>query len=255
MKRIPILMYHQIDTAPPRGSPLRGLVVSPRTFWWHLLALKLLGYRGLSMSELEPYLRGDCSGRVVGITFDDGFANNLTHALPLLTRFGFTSTCYVVANHIGQYNQWDAQHGIAQVPLMNALQLKQWVAAGQEVGSHSLTHANLPNLTQEQQWREITQSKVALEALVPQVKGVRHFCYPYGALDQVSVRAVAAAGYTTATTTVRGRVVVGPEQSLLELPRVLVSRTTTWFHLLLKCFTDYETRRGHANTRGAEPAA
>ncbi len=255
MMKIPILMYHQVDAAPPRGSPLRGLVVSPQTFYWHLLALKLLGYRGLSMSALEPYLRGERSGRVVGITFDDGFENNLTRALPLLQRFGFSSTCYVVANRVGQYNQWDAPHGVAQVPLMNEQQLKQWVAAGQEVGSHSLTHAKLPTLTDEQQWREIAQSKETLEALVPQTGGVRHFCYPYGALNQVSLRAAANAGYATATTTVRGRAVVAPDQSFLKLPRVLVSRTTTWMHLLLKCFTDYEERRGLAGTSAAEPAA
>jgi peptidoglycan/xylan/chitin deacetylase (PgdA/CDA1 family) len=255
MKKIPILMYHQIDAAPPRGSPLRGLVVSPRTFYWQLAALKLLGYRGLSMTALEPYLRGERTGRVVGITFDDGFENNLTHALPLLRRFGFTSTCYVVANRVGQHNQWDAQHGSAQVPLMNEQQLNQWVAGGQEVGSHSLTHANLPQLTAEQQWQEIAQSRTALEAIVPQRGGVRHFCYPYGAFDQATMKAAAAAGYMTATTTVRGRAVVSAAQSLLELPRVLVSRTTTWLHLLLKCLTDYEERRGHASTSGAEPVA
>jgi peptidoglycan/xylan/chitin deacetylase (PgdA/CDA1 family) len=255
MTRIPILMYHQIDAPPPRGSPLRGLVVSPRSFYWHLMALKMLGYQGLSMTGLEPYLRGERIGRVVGITFDDGFENNLTHALPILQRFGFTSTCYVVANRVGQHNQWDAQHGIAQVPLMSEQQLQQWVAGGQEVGSHSLTHANLPELTAERQWNEIAQSKKALEALVPQRGGVRHFCFPYGAFDQATAQAASGAGYATATTTVRGRAVVAPEQSLLELPRVLVSRTTTWLHLLLKCFTDYEERRGQASTIGAAPVA
>ena len=69
---IPILMYHQIDEPPARGTPLRGLVVSPRSFAWQMNMLRILGFRGLSMRDLEPYLLGQKQGRVVGITFDDG---------------------------------------------------------------------------------------------------------------------------------------------------------------------------------------
>ena len=55
---IPILMYHQIDVPPPSGTPLRGLVVSPDSFARQMWLLKCLGYRGLSMRDLEPYLEG-----------------------------------------------------------------------------------------------------------------------------------------------------------------------------------------------------
>ncbi len=246
MRSIPILMYHQIDVPPPKGSPLRGLVVAPRNFWWHMAALWLCGYRGLSMTQLEPYLRGERQGKVFGITFDDGYENNLRCALPVLKRFGFSSTCYVVAHAVGQTNRWDAEQGIGQVPLMDAAQLQRWVDAGQEIGSHTLTHAKLTALTDEQQWHEIAESKQALEALVKQAQGVRHFCYPYGLYDATSIDAVKSAGYATATTTVRARVAVDAVAQrslrLLELPRVLVSRSTTFLHLLLKCFTSYEDR-------------
>lgn len=250
MKTIPILMYHQIDSAPPKGSAMRGLVVAPRTFYWHMAVLWALGYRGLSMGDLEPYLRGEREGRVFGITFDDGYENNLRFALPILQRFGFTSTCYVVADLVGQCNSWDAHHGIAQVPLMDAVQLQQWVDGGQEVGSHTLTHANLAALPEAEQQQEIANSKRALEALVQQARGVRHFCYPYGLYNAGTVKTVQASGYCTATTTVRGRVQLTPYTAMLELPRVLVSRTTTWMHLLLKCFTRYEDRQTGAITMG-----
>jgi len=251
MQTIPILMYHQIDAPPPKGSPMRGLVVAPRTFWWHMAALWLLGYRGLSMTALEPYLRGDRQGKVFGITFDDGYENNVRCALPILKRFGFSSTCYVVAGAVGQQNSWDAAQGIAQVPLMDAAQLQRWVDGGQEVGSHTLTHAKLNALTAQQQQHEISESKKVLEAMVQQAHGVRHFCYPYGLYDATSVGAVQGAAYATATTTARGRVAVGDSTHSplrpLELPRVLVSRSTTFLHLLLKCFTRYEDRRTKAS--------
>nr|MDQ6882249.1 polysaccharide deacetylase family protein [Pseudomonadota bacterium] len=94
---IPILTYHQVDRPPPRGVPYRGLVVAPDAFARQMALLRMLGYRGLSMTALEPYLRGDQAGKVVGITLDDGYVNNLEHALPVLRRHGFSATCYIVS--------------------------------------------------------------------------------------------------------------------------------------------------------------
>ena len=239
---IPILMYHQIDTEPPKGSPMRGLVVSPVTFSRHMEALNLLGYQGKSMGDLLPYLKGEKRGKVFGITFDDGYENNLCCALPVLNRYGFSSTCHIVANQVGKTNNWDLERGVLQVPLMNAQQLQTWVNAGQEVGSHTLNHANLETLSEAEQAFEISQSKSQLEALVQQKAGVQHFCYPYGGVNKTAVQNVKAAGYLTATTTVRGRAVQGLSDDLL-LPRVLVSRTTTWMQLLLKCLSRYEDKR------------
>lgn len=243
-RKIPILMYHQIDAEPPKGSPMRGLVVSPASFARQMAALRMLGYKGLSMDDLVPYLSGEKRGKVFGITFDDGYENNLRCALPVLKRYGFTSTCYVVAGFVGKSNSWDMQRGVPQVPLMTAEQLQAWIDGGQEVGSHTLTHANLAELDEVDQAEEIAQSKRQLDALVRQAHGVRHFCYPYGGFNQVSVGCVRAAGYVTATTTVRGRASALEANNMLLLPRVLVSRTTTWMHLLLKCLTRYEDRRG-----------
>ena len=223
---------------------MRGLVVSPSTFSAQMAMLSRLGYRGLSMSELVPYLRGEKKGKVFGITFDDGYENNLRCALPVLRRHNFSSTCYVVASLVGKRNSWDKERGVEQVPLMSKEQLQEWVDLGQEVGSHTLTHANLPDLDPVRQAEEITESRFQLEALVKQPHGVQHFCYPYGGFDQISVDCVRTAGYVTATTTARGRVSQAEAKNMLLLPRVLVSRTTSSIHLLLKCLTDYEDRRG-----------
>ncbi len=241
---IPILMYHQVDAAPPKGSPMRGLVVSPGAFARQMAALHILGYQGKSMGDLLPYLRGEKRGKVFGITFDDGYENNLRCALPVLRRYRFTSTCYIVANQVGKTNAWDKGLGVLQVPLMNAHDLQSWIDAGQEVGSHTMNHANLSTLSSEEQAFEISQSKIALEAMIRQQGGVQHFCYPYGGLNKSAVQSVQAAGYLTATTTIRRRAIQGQSYNLL-LPRVRVTRTTTWPQLLLKCLTAYEDRRAH----------
>jgi peptidoglycan/xylan/chitin deacetylase (PgdA/CDA1 family) len=241
---IPILMYHQVDAPPPRGTPMRGLVVSPAAFARHMATLRALGFQGLSMRDLLPYLTGQRTGRVFGITFDDGYENNLRCALPVLQRFGFSSTCYMVADRVGQYNDWDRQRGVPQVPLMSAEQMQAWIDAGQEIGSHTLTHPELPALDAAQQRREIVGARWVLEGMIRQPGGVRSFCYPYGAFDQASISSAKQAGYDTATTTIRGRVGQHHGRDLITLPRVLVSRTTSCIHLVLKCLTRYEDRRG-----------
>ena len=240
---IPILMYHQVDEPMPRGTPMRGLVVSPAAFARQMSTLRALGFRGLAMRDLLPYLTGQKTGSVFGITFDDGYENNLRCALPVLQRFGFTATCYAVADRVGESNDWDQAHGVPQVPLMNAEQMQTWIDAGQEIGSHTLTHRDLSTLDIEQQRHEIVASRHKLNGLVCQAGGVRNFCYPYGALNHQSLVCVQEAGYETATTTVRGRVGIADRRHLLTLPRVLVSRSTTCAHLLLKCLTAYEDRR------------
>lgn len=239
---IPILMYHQIAQPGDRGTPLRGLVVSPRTFSQQMQMLRVLGYRGLSMRDLEPYLSGARSGRVVGITFDDGYLNNLQNALPVLQRLGFTSTCYAVSGEVGKTNRWDLDLGIAQVPLMSQSDLQAWIDAGQEVGSHTRSHANLKSLDAQQLESEICGSRLDLESMLTQAGGVQHFCYPYGSLDDAALAMVAKAGYRTATTTARGRVHPSMRPDPLALPRVRVTRTTTFLHLALKCLSTYEDR-------------
>ncbi len=235
---IPILVYHQISEAPPKGAPFRGLYVSPGAFARQMALLKLLGYQGLSMSALLPHLKGERAGKVVGITFDDGYLNNLTHALPVLQRHGFSSTCYAVSNLLGRTNVWDQGIGIAQVPLMDAGQLRQWVAGGQEVGSHTQNHARLLQSDAVTARAEMVQDKAALEATL--ATPVQHFCYPYGEYAPEHVFMAREAGFETVTTTRRGRSTING--NLLELPRVPVVRSTSLPVFWLKIATAYEDR-------------
>lgn len=237
---IPILMYHQIETPPPRGTPLRGLVVSPASFTLQMLFLKCMGYRGLSMRDLEPYLKGERRGRVVGITFDDGYQNNVQNALPVLKKHGFTATCYAVSSMTGAVNSWDRDIGVAQQPLMTANDWDLWIRSGMEVGSHTRTHADLKNLSSDSAIDEIAASRRELQDDLG--CEVRHFCYPYGRFDAEHRQMVQHAGYVTATTTRRGR--ARPSDDLYTLRRVLVAQATTLIQFALKIMTSYEDRRG-----------
>lgn len=236
---IPILMYHQIDAAPPKGAPFRSLVVSPQSFARQMALLKLLGYQGLSMQALQPYLAGSKTGRVVGITFDDGYLNNLHYALPVLQRHSFSSTCYVVSQRLGQTNVWDAEIGIAQTPLMDMAQLRTWVAGGQDVGAHTRHHVRLPQQDAAISRSEIMLCKSELEDGLGVT--VNHFCYPYGEYTAEHTELVQEAGFCTATTTQRSRCLAG--EDMLQLPRAPVARSTSLLNLWMKLGTGYEDRR------------
>lgn len=236
---IPILVYHQIADAPSKGAPFRGLYVSPAAFARQMGLLKLLGYHGLGMAGLEPYLRGQKDGKVVGITFDDGYLNNLTQALPVLQKHGFSSTCYAVSSLLGRTNAWDEKIGIAQTPLMDAVQLGEWVKGGQEIGSHTRSHLDLQAAGDADARADMAAGCSELETAtgVP----VQHFCYPYGRYDARHVAMAEELGFASSTTTARSRVHGG--MAMLELPRVPVLRSTSLPVLWLKLATAYEDRR------------
>ncbi|HSV48135.1 MAG TPA: polysaccharide deacetylase family protein [Ramlibacter sp.] len=227
---IPILAYHQIGRRPARGLPYRGLVVAPATFSRQMRLLRALGWQGLSMGQLEPYLRGEKHGKVVGITFDDGYANAYHHALPVLHGLGFSATIYVVSGQLGGTNVWDRPLGYPAEPLMDAQQLRAWVASGQEVGAHTRNHVDLRRVDAARAREEILRCRHDLEQVLR--LPVRHFCYPYGRYRPEHVAMAREAGYATATTNHGGRSRAG--DALLELPRVVarsvLTLTLLWAH-------------------------
>jgi len=232
-------MYHNIGE-PPEGARLRGLYVRTGAFARQMLLLKLLGFKGLSMSAAMPYLRGEKLGRVAVITFDDGYVDTLEQALPILNTFGFSATCYVVSERTGTYNDWDAAELNVRKDLMNKDQVKLWQAAGMEVGAHSRTHPRLSTCSDAELESEIAGSKADLETLLG--TPVSQFCYPYGDLDSRVANAVRNAGYDAATTTQRGRAATGDDLMLLR--RILVSGSNMFYLFLIKLLTSYEDRRG-----------
>lgn len=235
---VPILMYHQVDAEPPRGTAMRGLVVSPRRFASHMRLLRLCGFTGVTMGEALQHLRGERSGRVVGITFDDGYLNNLQHALPALQRHGHRATLYAVSQLLGRHNAWDDALGVPAKPLMSGAQLREWAAAGMDVGAHTRHHADLTTLDAAQAREEIAGCRADLEDVLG--REVRHFCYPYGRFTPREIELVREAGYATATTVARSRARAGDDP--LQLPRVLVARATHAGYFLLKLLTRYEDR-------------
>ncbi|SHI26728.1 polysaccharide deacetylase family protein [Pollutimonas bauzanensis] len=232
-------MYHRVGEPTPKGFPYRGLTVRPPDFKRQMTWLRRFGYRGLAMRDLMPYIRGERQGKVVGITFDDGYRNVFENALPILKAVGFTATNYFVARQLGGGNAWDYEKGIPHSDLMSIDEMRAWAAAGHEVGSHTLDHPFLPKLSPEVANYQVRQSKAELEQALG--APVTAFCYPYGG-ESPSIRAmVRAAGYASATTTARG--LARHSDDIYGLPRIDVDRSTNIFVFLRKCMTRLEERR------------
>jgi peptidoglycan/xylan/chitin deacetylase (PgdA/CDA1 family) len=176
----PILTYHSLDESGSVTS------VRPRFFREHMYSLAKRGFVGISLSDL---LDGwDSSGKLparpVVLTFDDGFANLLEYAAPLLSELGFRATIFAISGRCGQTNDWpDQAPGIPRLPLLSWSELAQMAAAGFEVGAHSVTHRPLTEISAAEAEREIVESKATIEKQLG--RPVRTFAYPFGMFTRV----------------------------------------------------------------------
>jgi peptidoglycan/xylan/chitin deacetylase (PgdA/CDA1 family) len=217
---ITILSYHSLDDF---GTPLS---VSPKLFEAQMSALSELGCRTLTMSQVAEHLssRRPFPPRAVAITFDDGFANFAQVGVPVLRRYGFEFTVYVITGMLGRTTRWtDRGRPLPSLPILDWEQVEQLHAQGVEVGAHTATHGFLTQYSPSALDLELVAPRKLLEERLG--TPVRSFAYPQGDYDERVVRAVREAGYTTATTVDQGR--AGPSSDPLRLPRLLVSNNTT----------------------------
>jgi peptidoglycan/xylan/chitin deacetylase (PgdA/CDA1 family) len=235
MSALPILCYHNVATAP-KDARFKLLYVSPESFERQLWTLRRLGLRGVCTSEGTARLRDATARGCVVLTFDDGYADTLVTAAPLIRRYGFSATCYVVSGALGTYNSWDAEYLQETKPLMSREQIDEWLAAGMEVGSHSCSHARLHALPRDAALSEIAESRAALRKMlgVP----VEHFAYPFGHFTAETVELVRRAGYVSAVTVLPG--VARASDDPLLLPRILVNGQRPLWRFLLQVAAPYE---------------
>ncbi|MBX7546760.1 polysaccharide deacetylase family protein [Streptomyces sp. NPDC004232] len=217
-----IAMYHSVGDCS--DDPYR-ITVSPARLERQLRWLRRQGLRGVSVTELLA-ARSRGEGRyLVALTFDDGYADFLVNALPVLSRWGCTATLFVLPGRLGGVNDWDPLG--PRKPLLTAAGIRRAAAAGVEIGSHGLTHVDLTRADDAQLRHETAESRSRLEQLTG--TGVTGFCYPYGTVDRRAMEAVRAAGYGYACAIDPGAL-NGPHA----LPRVHVGQNDSAARLLLK---------------------
>lgn len=154
-------------------------------------------FLAVSKTPVVPLSEIGTQAGAVAITFDDGFANFATYALPVLSRFRFPATVFAVPGYCGLHNDWPTQApGIPILPIMSWEALKDAALAGIDIGAHTMDHPRLTALSDGEADEQIRASQAEIEDRLG--KPVRHFAYPYGDLDD-RVRRIAGRYFDTAS--------------------------------------------------------
>jgi len=205
LEDIPVLNYHKID------NYYHALSIPPEEFEEQMAYLAENGFTTITPDQLMAYLNYDKAlpEKPILITFDDGYSDNYTNAYPIMKKYGFTATIFLVTSKIGQeenFMTWD--------------QVRTMQKDGFVFGSHTVTHAALTKVSHEQAMAELINSRKELE----QQLGVksRFFAYPTGAYNIQSEEMVKQAGYRAAFTIRYGQ--AGVESNPYALERIPIFR-------------------------------
>ena len=207
--RVPIFEYHRVK--PPAGElgVARDLIVPSDLFDQQMAAMAADGWHTMTMGELGDDLRLGIqpAPKSFVVTFDDGYEDGYTYAFPILRKYGYVATYFIVASRTGTPDHLDVS------------ELKSLLAAGSEVGNHTMDHVDLRVQPPDTLRREV----YGASAQIAEAIGVwpQSFCYPFGMTD-ATVQAAVAATPGLETATVEGGSKPEIWMNRLILPRIRV---------------------------------
>ena len=198
----PILLYHAV------GEPVEiewppSLILPASLFEAHLQYLTKEGYKVVSVEELVSLLQnGGNLDKVIAMSFDDGYRNNHTDALPLLKKYNAKASFYVVHRDIGKTIYMDNDR------------LLDLLANGMEIGSHTINHAPLALIDPKYLPWEVGSAKKFIEKNLDGyiLKGI---AYPNGGYNAKVIEAVKEYKFTYGLT---GKVGANTHQSFQKAP-------------------------------------
>ncbi|HEY2934575.1 MAG TPA: polysaccharide deacetylase family protein [Acidobacteriota bacterium] len=204
--RIPILMYHSISQGnSDAGCSYYDVVTAPRIFHAHMKFLFDNAYCVINLADAAQLVQTgtDPNKRYVALTFDDGYQDFYTAAVPIMDRYGFTATVFLPTRYINNSRAKFKQRCCLTWPEVRAL-----TDRGIRFGSHTVSHSRLTTLTRDSLEYEIRESKSKIEDETGM--GVQSFAYPYAypetnkkfraELNEILRRT----GYTNGVTTIVG---------------------------------------------------
>lgn len=221
--KVPILMYHHIGSLPPRADLIRrGLTVSAANFSRQMSYLKESGFHPVSQAALFEALfeNEPLPDKPVVISFDDGYRDNFTQALPILESCNFTATFNIITAKVGikGFMSWN--------------QILELQFTGMDIGSHTVDHQDLSILSGPGVRHELIDSEQTLASHLGHP--VYWLCYPSGAYNARVIAVAREAGYLLATTTHPGAYQSSAKPFELNRLRVRNDTTLTEFEQLLR---------------------
>jgi peptidoglycan/xylan/chitin deacetylase (PgdA/CDA1 family) len=221
-------MYHYISVPPPGSDLYRlDLSVSPTNLDAQMAWLADNGYTTITLQDLLYHLTlgWPLPAKPIVLTFDDGYTDAYWNAFPILQKYGFIGTFFIITDYITYDNP---NHATWE-------QVIEMHNAGMDIQSHTRTHLDLRGLSDKQLLWQLLGSKEAIEARMD--KQVRFFCYPAGKYDANAMRALRQFGYWAAVTTEYGA--THSVDGLFTLERIRIRGADT-----LESFIEKVTRHG-----------
>jgi peptidoglycan/xylan/chitin deacetylase (PgdA/CDA1 family) len=218
---LPILMYHSLSDAPAAST--RALSVRPKMFGTQLSYLRRQGFTGLTFGELGQRRRTGqpLPARPIVLTFDDGYADLIEEALPMLIEHGFPATVFVTTGWLRDAGRHAA--GTAPGRMLSWAQLAELSAAGVEVAAHSHSHPQLDQISAARLRADLGDCKRLLEDRLG--RPVRSLAYPYG-YSSKRVRTVAREiGYLQAAAVANATAAATCDP--FRVPRLTIRRSTS----------------------------
>lgn len=223
---IPILMYHRIADIPnDRNSlPLNKFIEQ-------LDYLYSNNFKTITTKQLYDYYINNLPlpTKSILLTFDDGYEDNFTNALPYLKKYNMNAIVFPISTWIGKKNNWE-QFGKEETCTMSIQQLKFWLESGLEIGAHSMTHPFLSACTPANLHSEIFDCKEDLEQILK--TPITTFCYPYGNFNKNVIDKVSKAKYQCAFAIFENAPI--DKLNILSLPRIGISSRQSLLEFKLK---------------------
>ncbi len=183
----PVLMYHGVGPEVGMDWP-KSLIMSPELFESHLKYLKEQGYTIVSVEQLAQRLeQGQSVDKYIALSFDDGYQNNHDVVLPLLKKYDAKGSFFVINKEIGKEN------------FMSETDIKEMIAAGMELGSHTYSHNPLAKIDPKYLVWETDTSRFWLKKKFDGYI-VRTLAYPNGSYNQTVIEAAQKYGFYRALT-------------------------------------------------------
>lgn len=186
---IPVLNYHIIS-----NQKINSLAITPQEFEEQMVYLHDNGYTTISPDQLLDYIqyKEPLPNKPILITFDDGYRDAYLEAYPILKKYNFTATIFLITDYVdnnSRYLSWE--------------QIKEMHGNGFTFGSHTLNHIALSDATNEYVTYQLTQSRAAIEWRLKEP--VKYFAYPGGFYNQTTTQLLQQSGYRGAFTVNFGR--------------------------------------------------
>ncbi len=240
--KLPILYYHKIHERRPGALGLNSYL-PPARFEQQIRYLSRRGYKSIALDEAIKRIKDGQSiaPKTVAITFDDGYPDNYEYAFPILKKYNFTATIFIVTDFVGKNTKWPHSKETLPERLLSWDNIREMALNGISFGSHTCNHWSLNKLSADKISYELVESKKRFENELQQE--VTSFCYPYGRYNKQVVEQVKQSGYQGACATDHGN--KHTPDDVYTLKRVFIwHNNPLWrFSYYLSWFYDYEHAR------------